>query len=309
MPNTSRPQDDDGGLDLAADHANVLVTRTFSKAYGLAGERVGWATGAPELVEVLNRIRGPFNLNNGAQAVAAAAVGDQDFVVRSREHNLSERARFVAAVEALGNHGLRALPSEANFVLVLFEGALSAGAAHDGLAARGYATRWLPGQGLAQGLRITIGTERPDGRHRGDFARAGGGRPVSLAATPFERVAIIGLGLIGGSIGLAVRDHLPGVTTTGYDADPAVRKRAQERELADTIYESASEAVHRADLVILCVPVGAMGEIAREIAPALSKGAVISDVGSSKQTVAKALREVFPDGQVIPAHPVAGHRA
>jgi histidinol-phosphate aminotransferase len=153
------PENDDGALELAARHGNVLVARTFSKAYGLAGERVGWATGAPHLIELLNRIRGPFNINNVAQAVTTAALADQGFVAHSREHNLRERARFVGAIEALGNHGLRALPSEANFVLVLFEGALSAQAAHDGLAARGYATRWLPGQGLAQGLRITIGTE------------------------------------------------------------------------------------------------------------------------------------------------------
>lgn len=152
------PQDDDGALELAASHANVLVTHTFSKIYGLAGERVGWGTGAPGLIATLNRIRGPFNLGNGGQAVAAGALADQDFVIRSREHNSAERARFVAAVEALGNHGLRPLPSQANFVLILFEGALSAEAAHDRLAQRGYATRWLPGQGLPQGLRITIGT-------------------------------------------------------------------------------------------------------------------------------------------------------
>ena len=152
------PHDDDGSLDLAARHANVLVTRTFSKAYGLAGERVGWATGAPALIEVLNRIRGPFNVSNGAQAACLAAVEDQAFVTYSRTHNTAERTRFVTAVEALGNHGLRALPSEANFVLLLFEGALTAQAAYEGLAARGYITRWLPGQGLPQGLRITIGT-------------------------------------------------------------------------------------------------------------------------------------------------------
>lgn len=75
----------------------------------------------------------------------------------------------------------------------------------------------------------------------------------------FARVAIVGLGLIGGSIGLAVAHHLPNVTTTGYDADPAVRRRAAERGLADTICETAEEAVALADLVILCVPVGAMG--------------------------------------------------
>ncbi len=76
----------------------------------------------------------------------------------SRRHNAAERARFVAAVEAMGNHGLRAVPSQANFVLILFEGKLSAEAAYHGLAERGYIARWLPGQGLPHGLRITIGT-------------------------------------------------------------------------------------------------------------------------------------------------------
>lgn len=152
------PAADDGSLDLAAAHGNVLVTRTFSKAYGLAGERVGWGTGAPELVEVLNRLRGPFNVNNGAQAVCTAAVRDQGFVQQSREHNSRERARFVAAIAQMGNHGLRAVPSEANFVLVLFEGKLSAEVAYQGLADAGYIVRWLPGQGLPHGLRITVGT-------------------------------------------------------------------------------------------------------------------------------------------------------
>jgi len=152
------PGEDDGGLALAAAHDNVLVTRTFSKIYGLAGERIGWGTGAPGLVDALNRIRGPFNVTVSGQKAAVAAVADQAFVDASREHNLTERRRFVEAIEALGNHGLRAVPSEANFVLVLFEGALSARAALDGLAANGYAVRHLPGQGLPQALRITIGT-------------------------------------------------------------------------------------------------------------------------------------------------------
>ena len=154
------PEQDDHGLALAAAHANVLVTRTFSKIYGLAGERIGWATGAPGLIDTLNRIRGPFNVTNSGQAMALAAVADQDFVIASREHNQAERARFVSAIEALGNHGLRAVPSEANFVLVLFEGALSAEAAYNGLATRGYIVRWLPNQGLGHTLRITIGTEQ-----------------------------------------------------------------------------------------------------------------------------------------------------
>ncbi len=152
------PVDDDGSLDLAAEHDNVLVTRTFSKAYGLAGERVGWATGAGALIDVLNRIRGPFNISNSAQAAALAALDDQGFVAMSRDQNRAVRKNFVAAIKTLGNHRLRPLPSEANFVLILFEGALSAEAAYLGLADAGYITRWLPGQGLSHGLRITIGT-------------------------------------------------------------------------------------------------------------------------------------------------------
>ncbi len=152
------PADDDGALELAAQNSNVLVTHTFSKIYGLAGERVGWGTGAPGIIDALNRIRGPFNVTLGAQAAALAALADQDFVTSSREHNRAIRANFVAAVEALGNHGLRVVPSEANFVLVLFEGDLQAEAALHAIGDAGYAVRHLPGQGLPQALRITIGT-------------------------------------------------------------------------------------------------------------------------------------------------------
>jgi len=122
----------------------------------------------------------------------------------------------------------------------------------------------------------------------------------------FQHVAIVGLGLLGGSIGLAVAEHLPGVRTTGYDADPAVRRRAAERGLAGRICETIAEAVSDADLVILCVPVGAMGQAAREMADALSPDVVISDVGSSKQTVTAALTRALPGRRIIPAHPVAG---
>lgn len=152
------PQDEDGAMALAAAHDNVLVTRTFSKIYGLAGERIGWATGAPGLIETLNRIRGPFNVSNTGQAMALAALADQAFIEHSRLHNETERTRFVEKIAALGNHGLRPLPSQANFVLILFEGALSAEAAYEGLMEHGYIVRWLPGQGLPQALRITIGT-------------------------------------------------------------------------------------------------------------------------------------------------------
>ncbi|MBA4161926.1 MAG: cyclohexadienyl dehydrogenase [Novosphingobium sp.] len=122
----------------------------------------------------------------------------------------------------------------------------------------------------------------------------------------FQRIAVIGLGLLGGSVGLAIKAHLPGATTTGYDADPATRARAAERGLVDQICDTAADAVKDAELVVLCVPVGAMAAAAKELAGTLPADALVSDVGSSKQSVAKALAEALPGHAIIPAHPVAG---
>ncbi|TRD11015.1 prephenate/arogenate dehydrogenase family protein [Erythrobacter insulae] len=121
-----------------------------------------------------------------------------------------------------------------------------------------------------------------------------------------QSVAIIGLGLLGGSIGLAIKANAPGIVTTGYDRDPETRAAAEKRGLVGTVCSNAGDAVAMADLVILCVPVGAMEAAARDIAGALSDHAIISDVGSSKQSVAEALAKALPGRTIIPAHPVAG---
>lgn len=127
-----------------------------------------------------------------------------------------------------------------------------------------------------------------------------------MSDTPFRQVTIVGLGLLGGSIGHAVQAFLPGTTVIGWDADAGVRAQAAELGLAHRIAESAETAAQGSDLVIFCVPVGAMGAAARAIAPGLSMDALVSDVGSSKETVAAALAEALPGHHVIPAHPVAG---
>jgi len=122
----------------------------------------------------------------------------------------------------------------------------------------------------------------------------------------FQRIAIIGLGLLGGSLGLAIAQRLPNASTAGFDADPATRERAAQLGLVGTVCGTAAEAVAGADLVILCVPVGAMSNAALTFAEALPTNAVVSDVGSSKASVAKALAQALPHHTIIPAHPVAG---
>jgi cyclohexadieny/prephenate dehydrogenase len=123
---------------------------------------------------------------------------------------------------------------------------------------------------------------------------------------PFARVTIIGLGLIGSSIARGVRETMPTVRISGYDADPAVREKAIALDLCDDIADSAGAAVTDADFVILCVPVGAMGAVAAEFAADLPAEAIVSDVGSCKAEVAAALAAALPGAIVIPAHPVAG---
>lgn len=154
-----RPEDDDGGLDMARTLPNVIVTRTFSKIHGLAAERIGWGYGSAEAIAAMHRIRAPFCCTTAGQQAAIAALGATDFVEHSRAHNLKWRAWFADEIAKLGNAGLRAVPSHANFLLVLFNGQLTAEEAYKALMAKGYIVRWLPGQGLANGLRMTIGTE------------------------------------------------------------------------------------------------------------------------------------------------------
>ena len=123
----------------------------------------------------------------------------------------------------------------------------------------------------------------------------------------FPRVALIGLGLIGSSIARAVKTRGIAGELVVSDTSADVRKRVVELGFADRVADSAAEAVKDADLVIACVPVGAYGSVAEEIAPHLKKGAIVSDVGSVKATVLRDMGAHLPDTiDFIPAHPVAG---
>ncbi len=146
------------GLDLADRHENVLVTRTFSKLYGLAALRVGWCYGSPVLIDAMNRIRNPFNVSAPAQAAAVAALADTDHLAAARAHAIHWRRRFAGE---LADRGLEPVPSQTNFILVQFpsESERTAQAADAYLSARGYFLRWLPGQGLGHCLRLSFGSE------------------------------------------------------------------------------------------------------------------------------------------------------
>lgn len=145
-------------IDWVRRFPNLLVSRSFSKAYGLAGLRIGYGVAQPELTDLLNRVRQPFNCNSLAQAAAAAALADDAFVARSVEVNHQGMAQLTAAFDAMG---LRYLPSYGNFVLVqVGDGA----AVYQGLLKRGVIVRPVANYGLPQWLRVTIGLPQENDR-------------------------------------------------------------------------------------------------------------------------------------------------
>jgi histidinol-phosphate aminotransferase len=150
-------QDYPDSLELRGLRERLLVLRTFSKIYGLAAFRVGYAVGPKQLIDYLNRVRAPFNVSTLAQVAAAAALDDQAHVQAARELNSRERRRVT---EALAARGLTVAPSQANFVLV--DVRRPARAVYDALLKKGVIVR--PFASLPTSLRVTLGTERENDR-------------------------------------------------------------------------------------------------------------------------------------------------
>jgi histidinol-phosphate aminotransferase len=152
-----RRNDYASGVELAGAAENVVMTRTFSKIYGLANLRVGWAYGPAAIIDALNRTRGPFNVTGPALAAAAAALADRahlEEAVRHNSHWLEWLTREIAAL------GLRVTPSIGNFLLIHFGGGQGGAVAADAhLRQRGLVLRRVAGYGLPDALCLTVGSE------------------------------------------------------------------------------------------------------------------------------------------------------
>jgi histidinol-phosphate aminotransferase len=148
--------DYDPGVKLVDAGENTVMTRTFSKIYGMGGARLGWAYAPPAIADVLNRVRPPFPVNAFAAAAGIAALHEPDWLEKSRAHNAQARRRLS---ERLTQLGLKVTPSEANFILADFGSPERAVAADAHLRAHGLIVRRVAGYGLPQSLRITIGTD------------------------------------------------------------------------------------------------------------------------------------------------------
>ena len=154
-----RRNDYAAGIELVSANRNVVMTRTFSKIHGLAALRIGWMYAPAAVVDALNRVRGPFNVNAAAIAAGAAAMADRAHMDKAIAHNEAWLPRLTSALEA---SGLRVTPSVGNFILIHFpqgDAAKSAEAADAYLVERGFVLRRVSAYGLPHALRMTVGSD------------------------------------------------------------------------------------------------------------------------------------------------------
>ncbi len=144
------------GSDLVATHSNVMMTRTFSKLFGLAALRIGWGYASEDVIAILNRVRGPFNVSVPAQAAATAALDDWDWAMNAKELN---NRLLPVVIQRIRGMGLQVYDSVGNFVLIDFGSAERSTAADAYLRSQGVIGRSVAAYGLASCLRMTIGTE------------------------------------------------------------------------------------------------------------------------------------------------------
>ena len=279
------------------------MTRTFSKIFGLGGMRIGWAYAPPAIIDVLNRVRAPFNVSLASQAAAIAALSEPGWVEKGRTHNLEYRAVLTRGLE---DAGIKVWPSEGNFVLADFGTKDRADAADEALrAARHY---------RAQGRRVCAAAL--PAHHRRADGRSGAGRSALCAISwrermgkpLFDRLTLIGIGLIGSSVARIARERGDiAREVVACARTEATLRRVQELDIADRVELDPARAVEGADCVMLCAPVGAFADLAVRIAPHLQAGAILTDVGSTKQSVIRDIGPLVPAGvHFVPAHPLAG---
>ena len=298
--------DYEAGIELVATCENVVMCRTFSKIHGLAGVRLGWMYGPA----AYRRCAQPR-----AQPVQRQYAGHESRHRRDRGHGACGNVDCAQQPLArLADDRDRQARAESDAERGEFR-------AHSFSRDQGPHRRRrrrfpdparadpAPGLGLRPAQCVA-----PNHRHRGGQSSrcqsAGGIRGkngVSKAAPLFNRLALIGVGLIGSSIARAARAQgaVGSIVATARSA--ATRRRVAELGLADQVVETNAAAVEGADLVIVCIPVGACGAVAEEIGPHLAADAIVSDVGSVKGAVLRDMSPHLPKNvHFVPAHPVAG---
>ena len=283
-------------------HPNLVVTRTFSKAYGLAGLRVGYALAHPSVADVMNRVRQPFNVNSIGLAAAAAALDDMEFVARSYAENLNGMRQLEEGARALG---LAFIASYGNFLTIhVATGGKSAAEIFKRLLRRGVIVRPIAGYAFPSICASPSARRRRTRNSSPRLRRASGNRSQHVVrARGRHRCS-----LIGGSFALALKQAKACAHVVGAGRSGANLTLALERGVIDSIAPDAVAAAHGADLVLLAAPVAQFPKLFRDVSSVLGPKSIVTDGGSTKRDVVVAARAAMGKkvAQFVPAHPIAG---
>ncbi len=274
------------GLDFLAAYPNLLVSRTFSKAYGLAALRVGYGLSTAVVADVLNRVRQPFNVNSLALAAACAALQDAEYLAESRRLNETGMQQLEAGFRDLG---LSWIPSKGNFICV--DLGRVAAPVFQGLLREGVIVRPVANYGMPNHLRITIGLPAETAASSRRWPRFW--LVVDVTALPsaepvIGRLVVVGLGLIGGSFAKGLRESGLCREVVGVDLDPQSRKLAVELGVVDRCEDDLALACQGADVIQLAVPILAMEKLLGLDGGYGLGQAILTDVGSAKGNVVRA---------------------
>ena len=259
------------GMKLFFNSKNVIITRTFSKLYGLAGLRIGWGYGPKKLIYALNQIKPPFNVNRPGLFAAAASVKDTKWLKREIKHTNRWAKIFYTHFKKLG---IETNFSYANFLLINFDKIKkNSKNIFLKLAKSGIIVRTMDVYKIKNSLRVTIGTSSEN---------------RNLLKTmqnniKFEKISIIGCGLIGSSILRNINKKEISRSITVFDKSKEVIDIIKKEKLCDEISRDIPAAVKDSDLIILCVPLSAYKEILLSAKDHFKENAIITDKGSVKK--------------------------
>ena len=236
---------------------NLVISRTFSKIYGLAGLRVGYAFAHPEVADLMNRVRQPFNVGSLGLAAAEAALDDEEFIrAELRTQSLRHEADRHRSRRASASSTFRRTATSSPFRVG------DAAAVNQRLLRQGVIVRPIAGYGMPQHLRVSIGLEAEN------VALSGGaGTGARGLMRPISRLVVCGVGLIGGSAALALRAAGAVDRVVGIGRSRATLDAAQRLGVIDEIATEWAQALPGAEVVLIAAPVGQMEAITAAIAP------------------------------------------
>ena len=290
------------GIDLINNFENIIITRTFSKIFALAGLRLGWAYSSKQIIEILEKVRGPFNVNLFAQKIGSLILEEKSFLKKSVAHNNLWQKKLTKFINSLG---LDAKITYANFVLIKIDKKkFNKSVILKLLLKNKILIRDLTSYGLDEFIRVSVGSSKQMNK----FLQVLKGIMNNNAVKKINEITIIGPGLIGSSLGLALKKKGISKKIVGIDKSKSNLEDAIKNRSIDEQRTKLDERISNSEIIFICTPVSQIEPLVQKIVPLITdRKTIITDVGSVKKCFSnQTIKMIKGKCRLIPGHPIAG---